>query len=270
MDVSIWRQITGLGILFQLLAGSVAATSFSHKTFEQAVKDSDGIVRGTVGTSYSNWVKEEGANRLFTFIELTLDEVVKGQVPGTLKTLILRELGGEKDGVGLNIAGAARFRRGEEVVVFVMLPANSDGSYTLRGLMMGKYEVVRGDDGTPMLRGGRLAQPVEDEGHSDTGDGKLTGNAQQKKWTLQALRDLVREQRSAGTSVDSTGSKVPPLAPSTPAPRLQPSTQGPGGPRGGENVTITNEGETWLSYRTILVGLAVASLALGIWLIRRR
>lgn len=133
--------------------------------------------------SYSNWGKRpDGQQSLYTFTELQVDEVFKGTLPA--KTLNLRELGGEKDGVGLKIPGSAQFARGEDVVVFLNSQPNADSSYELRGMVMGKYQIVQNDEGQEQLRGGRIT-PVHDE--SQTG-------APPQKWTLAAFRELIAQQ----------------------------------------------------------------------------
>ena len=218
-------------VILQLLGPFVApawATTFVKKTFERAVSDSESIIRGTIGMTYTNWAKvQEGTPRIFTFTELTLDEVLKGDLTVPGKTVILRELGGEKDGVGLQIPGAARFKRGEEVVVFISLPPNADGSFTLRGMEMGKYNLVPGDDGGTYLTGGRITQnqSIESEGQGDTGQANLSDPKPPKKWTLARLRELIKTQNPGKNQARTSRSPQPSPLGTHPAPGLQPPPQ---------------------------------------------
>jgi hypothetical protein len=238
------------------------ASTFVHKTFEKAVSDAEGIVRGTIGMSYANWVKADGSQKIYTFTELHLDEVLKGDIaPSASKTLILRELGGEKDGVGLQIPGSAKFKRGQEVVVFVTLPVNSDGSFSVRGMMLGKYDLVHGDDGVSYLTGGRIS--FDTGGHDDTDHPKDSGTEPPKKWTLTAVRDLIRTQNLQKPQVKNGTAVTPRPDAANPAPGLQPSSQRPAEPprsAGG----FERRGETDSSFSSWFVG---GALLLGLALL---
>lgn len=186
------------------------ATSFYERPFPDAVKDAPIVLRAKVGMSYGHWVLgNDGSKRLFTYIEMQVDEVLKGSVKGS--TVIVRELGGEKDGVGMQVPGTAQFKRGEDVVVFANDERDKDGAYDLRGMMMGKYNVVRGEDGQETLTGAGLmgeTHPgirghdhiVHPEHFSEGGGHDGTEGAPQ--WTLVKLRELIREQRDPHVSED--------------------------------------------------------------------
>src|SRR5262249_24305923 len=153
------------------------------------------------------------------------------------KILAIRELGGVKNGVGLHVAGAAEFQPGEDVVVFLN-DRNKDGTYDIRGMMMGKYNVKRMDDGSEALIGpglalGRDHKIVEDDARDqEQADPGITSG-----WTLDRLRRLIEEQKDhppkAETQEDPDPSdddntlaaepeEMPSGTPST-APRLQSS-----------------------------------------------
>ena len=94
-----------------------------------------------------------------------MSEVFKGAAQGP--KLTIRELGGEKDGIGMQIAGAAQFSRGEDVVV-TLGPRNADGTYDVRGLMMAKYSLEKDEAGNEYLNG-----PGLDSHAHDDDDGRL-------------------------------------------------------------------------------------------------
>jgi hypothetical protein len=198
--------------------------------FADGVKDAPVIVHGTVGNSYTDWGHErDGGKRIFTYWELSTDEVLKGQAEagGIIR---MREMGGEKDGVGMQVAGAATFSQGEEVVVFLG-DKNDEGSYDVWGMSMGKYTFTPDPDGgEPMLRGAGigLRRP-----RMTDGDGARPSDVPQK-WTVAALRRLIAEQsgapapRPAKTALRASPlpRPVPTAAPepaaASPAPQLQP------------------------------------------------
>lgn len=187
------------------------------------------MVRGKVGNSYADWGRSaDGNKRIYTFYDLAVSEVLKGKVKGN--SLLMREMGGEKDGVGMEVPGASHFERGEDVVV-MLGERNPDGSYDLRGLMTGKMNVELNQSGNEVLVGPAV-QGVESHmgGQSDT--------EPRKEWTLSALRDLIRTQAEGSASeANNQNSKTsvvaqPSTAPSqsaapgspSPAPQLQNSS----------------------------------------------
>ncbi len=185
-------------ITFALLAApmtSVMATTFYERPFPEAVKETPFMVRGKVGMKYVDWAKGvDGSKRIYTFYELKIDEVFKGDFSGT--SLIMRELGGEKDGVGMQISGVAEFRTGEDTVVMLGLPANPDGSYDVRGMMMAKFNVIRGEDGGERLVGPGLGGGGHEHvvAGARTADAAHTADTEKHEFTLDDLRKIVRDQ----------------------------------------------------------------------------
>lgn len=175
------------------------ATTFHERPFEETVQDAPIIVRGKIGLSYTNWATgSDGSRRIHTFTELQIDDVLKG--PLKPRSIMMRELGGEKDGVGMQVSGTAQFTRGEDVVVFLNSPSNAgsaDEFYDVRGMMMGKYNVERDPSGKEYL----IGAGITGQGHGHVGEQDDT-----RRWTIDALRDLVRSQEAQST--DKTGHAV--------------------------------------------------------------
>jgi hypothetical protein len=188
------RRLLGFSTLGCVFALSASATSFIEKPFPETVQAAEAIVRGKVGLTYTDWGQEPGdERRIFTFVEVTVDESLKGNLP-VGRALIARELGGEKDGVGMKVHGSATFARGEDVVVFLRTPPNRDGSYSLKGLMMGKLQVAVDSQGEEILQGPALGLS---KGQSDPNG---------SKWTLSRLRHTIAEQGSGGGGMGAQGS----------------------------------------------------------------
>jgi hypothetical protein len=151
-------------------------TTFIQRPLEDSVSEAPFIVRGKIGMSYADWSKTEKVRRIYTFTELQGAEAIKGELKTS--TLIFRELGGEKDGVGLEIPGTAKFRSGEEVVVFLDKAEKSE-FYNIRGLMMGKLNLSRDADGNEVLEGPAVAYD--------------------RSWTMEKLKRVIAEQKSGIT-----------------------------------------------------------------------
>jgi hypothetical protein len=172
--------------LFGIMAVvSVAwATSFYPRPFPVTIQDAPVIVRGHINSTYSDWaVGPDNMRRLYTFYNVEVSEVLKGSATGP--TLVMREMGGEKDGVGMEVAGAAHFQVGEDVVTLLSLP-NSDGTYDVHGLMMGKMDVVKNDSGEEFLQGPALELNIHDEND--------VSQHSSQTWTLRNLRKLIATQ----------------------------------------------------------------------------
>jgi hypothetical protein len=131
------------------------ATTFVPIPLTNQVAESDTVVRGKIGTSYSDYgSRNDGGRGIYTFYHLQVSEALKGDVSPS-SSILIREMGGEVNGVGMQVAGSAHFDPGEDVVVF-MGAKNPDGSYEMKGLSSGKYNIQTQDDGTENLLG--LAQ----------------------------------------------------------------------------------------------------------------
>ena len=139
--------------------------------------------------SYADWNKDDsGGKRIYTFYELQPTEVLKGNVTPS-SSITMRELGGEKDGVGLNVPGVAQIERGEDAIVFLK-ERNSGGSYDIQGMMMGKYNIQVDGEGTEYLTG----MGLNNFDHSVNNPVGAPSSPPPKKWALNDLRQLIRSQ----------------------------------------------------------------------------
>lgn len=230
-------RIAQFFILFAAFFGGAVsfATEFVPSALPNQVAEAPIIVRGTIGMSYSDWGNhDDGGRGLFTFYQLQPSDVMKGQVTAGA-TILFREIGGEKDGIGEGVPGAAQFTRGEDVIVMLGLQ-NHDGSYDLRGLSAGKFNIVREEDGSEGLKSVALSPPPHE------------GN-----WTIADLKKAVRDQEATSQTKPSgaptklpsnlaaqssfpASSKTPSSAEGLPAPQLQTSGVEPTGAKGHDSV----------------------------------
>jgi hypothetical protein len=212
------------------------ATTFIPMPFPELVKGVPTVVRGKIGTSYSDWVtSSDSAQRIYTFYRLQVQESFKGDVP--VGDILIRELGGEKGGVGMQVAGAAQFSRGEDVVLFLG-ERNSDGSYDVRGLSSGKFNLRRQPNGAECLSGIGVTAAAGADGflQDHENEGAQDASASRCDWTVEALRNLVREQGVTTKTIPSSSPvpahsvvKIPPLqinSTTQPAPQLQSDARG--------------------------------------------
>jgi hypothetical protein len=240
--------------LILLVAATSFATEFIPSSLPSQVSQVPIIVRGTIGMTYSDWGShDDGGRGLFTFYQLQPSEVLKGQVSaGT--TILFREIGGEKDGVGETVPGAAQFTRGEDVVV-MLGPQNKDGSYDIKGLSAGKFNITREEDGSESLTSVALS-PAPHDG----------------KWTIADLKKAVREQSATSPSpVDTKPSpsaspaKENPVAsePNPAASQLQTlATEPPLGTKGAKGPYSLPFGEK-VALGLILIGIVIMTIRKG-------
>lgn len=116
-----------------LLATSAFATVVVHETLDDMARRVPVIARGRVLRSIASW--DEGRRSIYTWTELSVTDPIKGK-PGAI--VLIKQPGGEVDGLGQMVAGAAKFREGEDCLVFLEPTPNERGSYMVSGLSAGK------------------------------------------------------------------------------------------------------------------------------------
>lgn len=90
-----------------------------------------------------------GREHIWTDSYIRVSETFKGQAtPG--KLMVLRQLGGETKRRGMRVAGMARFRPGEQVLVFAR-PAGP-GLHVPVGACLGKFSIYHGKGGPRVRR----------------------------------------------------------------------------------------------------------------------
>lgn len=230
----------------------VRATSFIARPFPDTVQDAPVIVRGTIGASTTDWGKEgDGGRRIFTYWDLRVAEVLKGTATGRKGEIIkIREMGGEKDGMGMEVAGSANFLAAEEVVVFLS-EKNSENSHDVWGMMMGKLNVTRDGQGDEVLSGAA----VSDE-YSNYPDASA--------WTVESLRKLIAAQASPTKPLSPEPIAVPVASPSplgAAAPSALPTASPDASDAALQLQSLPSEdhglpGGLWLLLGAVIIGIA--------------
>ena len=117
-----------------LLALLIAATVQGPFDIESLTASADAVVYGRVIRRSSAWAK--GGGQIFTTVVLHPIEAWKGTPAGEVTVLVP---GGEVGDLSQTVQGAAAFRDGEEVVVF--LHRRAPGTYGVEGMALGKFAV---------------------------------------------------------------------------------------------------------------------------------
>lgn len=124
-----------------LLAADASATQFDPFDREAQVLGSDVILTGRILSVRSEWSADHSA--ILSDAELSIEEVWKGEP--SADRIHVRTFGGRVGDVALEVEGAARFDRGEHVVLFLR---RSGGVYAPFGMRFGKYQVVGAGNAT--------------------------------------------------------------------------------------------------------------------------
>ncbi len=133
-----------------LLAALVLAGTSAHATVlvklstRQLTEQAQIVARGRV---LGQRVVSEGG-RLWTESTLRVEQAFKGSARRG-QTVILRQPGGELGRLGMRVAGVARFRIGEEALVFA---SQAGPSHIPVGMCQGKFELLRDRAGVTRAR----------------------------------------------------------------------------------------------------------------------
>lgn len=136
------------------------ASSFERIAPEKFVSEAPILVRGVTGKSHSDWGKDNSNQRkIFTFTDFEVQEVLKGKV--SQNRIVLQELGGEADGVGLQIEGAAQFNPDENIII-ALAPTPTEGTYRVYGMTLGKITIDDPSNPKSSLQGLLVSQnPID-------------------------------------------------------------------------------------------------------------
>ncbi len=133
------KSYLGCALVVAAVIGGTAtleATVIEPMSDADLVREAGFIVHGRVTGAVSRW--NEGQSQIFTFVDIAVDNQLKGESLG--KVVSLRLLGGYADGIGMAIAGAPAFQAGEEVVV--LMEGNPHAILPVVGMSHGKFTVL--------------------------------------------------------------------------------------------------------------------------------
>lgn len=143
-----------------LHSAPVSATTVLEVSLEDMAKTTPLIVRGTVVDRTVEW-SDDGL-RIETRTHIRVTSPMKGPV---LSQVVIRQSGGELDGVAMFIPGDASFSPGEDVVVFLEPHPLVANEWVLVAMSAAKFTVQPSDDGPILMRdisGLTFARPGDD------------------------------------------------------------------------------------------------------------
>jgi hypothetical protein len=126
-------KFTGSLFIIALMTPQLLATTVEKMELPQLVSASDSIVQGRVESVEARYE----ANRIYTYISITVDDPLKGN---RHRTVLLRQLGGTIGAKRTWVPGMPQFNAGDEVILF--LRDRHDGTFDVTGLNQGKYDIV--------------------------------------------------------------------------------------------------------------------------------
>lgn len=154
-----------LGLALLAWAVPARATEVPRLTDEELVAASSQVLEARVESVTSAW--NPARNQIFSFVDLSVGEVLKGTTPGP--RLRLRLLGGSADGITMSVIDGPTFAVGERALL--CLGPNPQSLFPIVGLSQGKLTFER--------------DPV-------TGVERVRGRAITRETLMQNFRDLTK------------------------------------------------------------------------------
>jgi hypothetical protein len=173
-------------LLFSLAA---SATTMLRADLPELAQTSDAIIHGTVRRVESRWSGD--GRRIVTDVEIQVTEALKGEAGGTV---LVSQPGGRVGDIGQRVSGLASFTPGEEVVVF--LERRGKQAFRVSGMVQGKYQVQRTEDGKSAMA---VPEPTGDVLLLDRDSRQPTASSQ-RSMSLPELKAAIRtalEQKQA-------------------------------------------------------------------------
>lgn len=134
-----------------LCAVPMSASQFIDIPFDQMVRGTTAVVRGTVGPVTAGWDADHEV--IYSWARVDVSDYIAGDGPSVL---MMREVGGTVDGYTQQAIGFPELREGEDVVLLLTIWEET-GEYRIQGYHRGKY-LVNERGGRTMLRLDRATQ----------------------------------------------------------------------------------------------------------------
>lgn len=142
---------TGAVLAMALAGANASASTFVALTGEQMITQADSVVQGSVVGIVPRW--DDGGRLIVSDVRIAVSEVLVGAAP---PLITVQTPGGEVGDIYVEAAGFPKFKRGEQVILFLGAP-RGDGTRRVLGHQQGHYTIVTRNDGVT------LAVPQLDE-----------------------------------------------------------------------------------------------------------
>lgn len=131
------RTLIAVVALSSLLASTSHASVVLHETIEEMAQRVPLIVRATAVRSVAGY--DDSRKRIWTWTELQVTDVIKGHASATL---LVKQPGGDVEGVGQTVSGTAQFQTGEDCIVFLEPAPDEKTVYRVSSLAAGKVQLT--------------------------------------------------------------------------------------------------------------------------------
>ncbi len=138
--------VLAIAALALLSASYAAATTVEKMSLRDLAKKSDAIVLAVVEDETARY---EANKEIYTYVSLRVLEPVKG--PKKDEVITIRQIGGTVDKIASIVPGTPKFKKGEEVVLF-LTKKDGAGYPWVMGLQQGKYSVTTDEQGSKHVR----------------------------------------------------------------------------------------------------------------------
>lgn len=135
-SVTIWSLPVVLSLAALSLSVSTTATTLPYKSFDDLMKEADGVVTGRIVAVESQYNQNK---EIYTFVTLDQIEILSGSYQGS--TLTLRLKGGQVENDISRVIGSPQFQVNDQVLLFV----HGNGRYMVPfvGWTQGVFRVVQ-------------------------------------------------------------------------------------------------------------------------------
>ena len=175
-------------VVVSALHGLAEAASGPRWSSTQLATFADVIVSGRVEAVSSGW--DPAVESIYTYATIEVDEVFKGDVS---HRIVVKQLGGLAEGIGLRVPDQASFTVGERVLLYLDVRPR-DGSLYTTALWQGKWNLETGTYGERIAV--RTAPDHESAGTTDWQEVALIGSS-------------VRAARTSGVRVNEIPADAP-------------------------------------------------------------
>jgi hypothetical protein len=132
------RILFFLAVLTVACAISALATTVRPASVERLSQLATLVVEGRSTNSWTEWNPQHTV--IYTYTQFQVARTLKGQ---SAQTVLVRQRGGEKDGLRQVLFGVRHFQVGEDAVLFLQPTRAANGAMEIVDLMQGNFLVVR-------------------------------------------------------------------------------------------------------------------------------
>jgi hypothetical protein len=163
-------RLSGLAIVLALVAAKPAAASVAiPQTPESLTRQASAVIRGAV-------LSQEAGVDLAAHVRVirTRVQVLERWTGSTPEVITVQQIGSLHGGAAQGVAGDARFKLGEEVVLFLAEGRDAEAGYWfLLGLGQGKYAIHRTEGRATVVERTTLGLTLTRQGAAATSDAAL-------------------------------------------------------------------------------------------------